>query len=53
MNENENTESLPRVTQGDHGMWAVYVDGKRVSRFFATRTDAIFLGVPKAFRTHA
>jgi len=45
-----NTETLPSVVQGAHGMWAVYVDGKRVSRFFSTRHDAIFLGIPAEYK---
>lgn len=51
MSENENTQSLPSVRQGDHGKWAVYVDGKRVSRFFDRRIDAQAFGVPNEFRT--
>ena len=42
---NTETVLLPSVRQGDHGLWAVYVGTARVSRFFATRVDAIFLGI--------
>jgi len=51
-NSSDTLAPIFSVRQGDHGFWAVYLDGKRQTQFYATRIDALFLGVRDAERRY-